>query len=151
MSSERRNIGGVLTSRMLGVAEAVAAGTGDATEVDSVSFDRQSTQHFLSCKVVIGAAATLTSGKTLAVAANLQDSTNDSDWVDFGTVVASAVLLTATSAAEFLGVLELDRDLSAANRYVRIQATPDLSHTGTDTAVLSLTLVLGGGDEVPAS
>ena len=56
------------------------------------------------------------------------------------------MILTLTSAAggTEVGVGTLGYDLSRARRYVRIQATPDLSATGTDTASICGVAVFGG-------
>lgn len=153
MSALRRNIGAEITSRMLGQAVATAAGTGDATELDSASFDRVTNgRNMLSAKLIVAVEATLQSGATLSVAANMQDSADDSAFADFGTALANAVVLTGPSGGGVArGVRELDVDLSAARRYIRAQATPDLSATGTDTCTMAVVIVLGGGDELPAS
>ena len=51
------------------------------------------------------------------------------------------------------GVIELDFDLSGADRYTRLQFTPNLSASATDVAELSAVYILAGatGDPVTAS
>ena len=46
---------------------------------------------------------------------------------------------------------ELDFDISGADRYVRVQATPNLSRGGTNLAEMAGVLVLGGADVNPTT
>ena len=154
MSSSMRDIGAYITSRYgIAITSVTAAGTGDATEVDGETVDRFALGgRNQSAKMIVAVQATLTSDKTITIEGNFQDSTNDSDWVDHGAALAAATVCTGqTGGTEEEGVIELDVDLSSANRYVRIQVTPDMSHTGTDTALVAGVIVFGGADALPAS
>ena len=154
MSHQQRDIGAVIQPAVGGTYfTAVAAGSGDASEVAGPSIDRQGLgAHYLSAKLCVPIAATLTSGKTVSFAGNWQGSSNDSDWTDYGTALAATVLGTGPSGGGAVAVVgEIDVDLSAAYRYVRVQYQVDLSHTGTDTATVgAATVVFGGGDLRPA-
>jgi hypothetical protein len=139
-----RDIGAYLTARYGVKAEPVAAGAGDNTEVDSGYIDRQG---YDSCKMIIGYSATLAEGKTLSIAANLQDATSSggAGVADYGTAKANGVVATGgTGGSTETGVVELDFDLSGANQFIRGQMTPDLSATATDTADLMMIIILGG-------
>lgn len=157
-----RNIGAYITGRFCAAeADALAAGTGDATETSGAYIDRQG---FHSAKVMVFYTATLAEDKTLSIASNLQDaSASDGTGVaDYGAVYANAVVATGdTGGSTETGVIEYDIDFlggtqgaadgTVANRYIRIQFTPDLSATGTDTAKLYGVVILGGAEDVPAS
>lgn len=151
MHMNTQGLAETLAARFAGIASATAGGTGDATEKDCAYIDRQG---FSSLKVVIAYSATLAATKTLAVAANLQDATSaaGAGVADYGDAMASAVVATgATGGSTETGVIELDFDVSGAGRYVRVQYTPDMSATGTDTATLAAVYILGGAQVQPVS
>ena len=129
-----------LVAHALAFTSATAAGTGDATEVNGVTLDTNAlSSRANSVLFIVDAVAALTADKTLIVTANLQDSADGTNWTD---ITTPAAILTLTASGS--GVGTLGYDLSTARRYVRIQATPDLSHTGTDTATISGVAVFGG-------
>lgn len=103
---------------------------------------------FNSVAFVIGGTATLAAGKSITVTALIEDSADGSSWA---TLVASATIVSVTSAGggtvTFTG--KIGADLTAARQYVRVKATPDLSATGTDTAVVFGIAVLGGATDLP--
>ncbi len=104
--------------------------------------------------MVIAYTTTLAATKTLSLAANLQDATSSSGTgvADFGTALAATIVATGdTGGSTETGVVELDFDVSGADQYVRIQFTPDLNATGTDTASISAIYVLGGADVNPVT
>ncbi len=128
-----------------------AGGTGDNTEVNGVAIDLaqipgspNSVVFELPIRAVLGAANT---GK---VTANLQDSANGSDWTDITTPAEILSLTGQSGGSTETGVARLGFDLTKARRYIRIQATPDLSAANTDTAVLGGGVATFGGlHEVP--
>lgn len=151
MHMNAQGIAETLAARFAGIASATAGGTGDATEKDCAYIDRQG---FSSLKVVIAYSATLAATKTLSVAANLQDATSSAGAgvADYGSAMASAVVATGgTGGSTETGVVELDFDISGADQYVRLQFTPDLSATGTDTATISAVYILGGAQVQPVT
>lgn len=116
---------------------ATAAGSGDNTEVDGATINK-ATLGFKAESVVfsVPARALLAATKTLTLTANLQDSANGSSWTD---ITDPAVILTLTGGgggSTEIGVGRLGYDLNKARQYIRIQCTPDLSNTATDTAVM---------------
>ena len=129
-----------------------AAGSGDATEVDGaaidtlgISGDPTSICFFVPIRAVLAAT------KTAVVTANLQDSANGSTWADITTPAVILTLTGTSGGSTETGVGKLGFDLTKARRYIRIQVTPDLNATATDTAVLGGALaVFGGLNEVPA-
>ena len=144
---------GALIATRFGVAgvSVTAGGSGDDTEVNGAWIDRLG---FSSLKVTIGYTATLGATETLSVAANLQDASDGSGTgaADFGDALASTVQATgATGGSTETGVVELDVDLSAADRFVRAQFTPDLSRANTDTAILYVNYALAGSTENPVT
>ncbi len=147
-----RNIGAWLKSVFaFPTTAALAAGTGDATEIDGSAIDRFVLgQQVLSAKLIVQWLTTLDTGETLSIAANFQDSPTGTDqWTDYGDVLAAVIVVTAGSDTEFEGVVELDVSLGGAKQHVRVQVTPDLSRAGTDTAEISGVVVFGGADELP--
>lgn len=151
MHMNAQGIAETLAARFAAVSSATAAGTGDATEVNGAYIDRQG---FSSLKVVIAYSATLAQAKTLSIAANLQDATTSGGTgvADFGDAMASAVVATGpTGGGTVTGVVELDFDISGADQYVRVQYTPDLNASGTDTASLSAVYILGGAQVQPVT
>jgi len=151
--SRTRDIGSlVLLKQAFPNATAIAGGTGDATEIDGTSIRRTTLGSIPeSCQVFLHGNATMQSGKTLTLAGNLQDSPNDSDWTDFGTPFTAAVVLTGASGGGTAELFEqkFDVDIRGADDYIRVQATPNMDATDTDTAILGGVIVLGGGEVLP--
>lgn len=128
-----------------------AGATEDGVKIEGETIDRL---YFDSCIFSLGAVATLADTKTLAFAVEYQTSADGSTWDTAVALQASTVLITATSATTFHGSLKLALKLGQDNtmkRYIRFNVTPDLSATGTDTAIWSATCVLAGDDRLPAA
>lgn len=150
--SRERDIGSYITARFADQIDAVAAGTGDATESSGPYTQRPDGAQ--SCKLVIAWEAVLTEAKTLSLAVNIQDaSASDGTGVgDFGTALAATVVATGGSGGSTVqGVTELDFNLAGAKEYLRSQITPDLNHSGTDTLRLSAVWIFGGTASLPAA
>jgi hypothetical protein len=126
-----------------------AAGSGDATTVngsaiDTTLYKAESIVFDIPCKAVLTAAMNLTVKLTVE-----HSSTSNSG---FTAVVAEATALTLgdTVGGTMYGVARAGVDLNKCLRYVRVTALPDLSHTGTDTAVMGAGVAtLGGLQELP--
>ena len=141
-----RDIGEFLQIAGLGYFNATAGGSGDATEVDGATVNRDTYGMPESALLKIQWITSLTADKTLAFTITLQDSADGSTWADV-TVSDFASAITVKT-----GALTTDEDfhlsklkLSGLRQYVRAQVTPDLSHTSTDTAIGNFCFVLGGG------
>lgn len=141
-----KNVGAFLKALVCGAFSAVAAGTGDATAVVGATIDRLG---YDSAKFIIGYKTSLTAAKTLAFAAEYQESSDGSSWDTAVALQASTVDKTG-AVTDGVGEVEFNVDLSGKKRYIRFNFTPDLSHTSTDTAVGAAVCVLGGAQTVPA-
>jgi hypothetical protein len=133
------------------VPNIVAAAGGDNTESSGVYIDRQD---YNSAKVVITYEAVLGEDETLSVAANVQDASDSSGTgvADYGDALANAVVATGGSGGSTeQGTVVLDVNLDEAKQFIRTQFTPDLSAANTDTAEISVTVILGGAVEIPAA
>lgn len=138
---------------MIGAAYAAAstsltaAGGGDNTEVTGVTIDLMALPtRYESVCFSLPATATLAATKTLTISAKIEtgDASNLSDATD---MVAASTVLTLTGAAggsTERGVAKVGSSLEYAKRYIRIKFTPDLSATGTDTAVVQSIALFGG-------
>ena len=134
-----------------GVDLTAGASASDGVEINGAWIDRQG---FLSLKIVIVFRAVLGQDETLKIAANAQDATasNGTGAADFGTAYASTTVATGGAGGSTeTGVVEMDLDLTAADRYVRVQLTPNLSRANTDTAEISAVYLLAGADVEPVS
>ena len=135
-----------------------AGGSGDATLITGTTINTASAltapaiypKDFNSVAFIIGGTATLAATKSITVTALIEDSADGSTWA---TLVASATVISVTSTGggtvTFTG--KIGADLTAARQYVRVKATPDLSATGTDTAVVFGVAVFGGAVEKPVA
>ncbi|MAF25365.1 hypothetical protein CL634_07300 [bacterium] len=145
-------------------AVVVTAGTtADGNQYDGFIYDRLSvggtnTDLFLSAKCIVQYdAAGLANTVTATIAQQWQHSSSTastafSDITDIdGSTAVSTVVTGTTAVAAFSGVSEADLDLSQRKRYIRIQVTPTLSTTATDTVDIGAVLVFGGGDGDPAN
>lgn len=135
---------------------AVAAGSGDATEVNGAWVARELADvgKALSAKLIIAYTATLETGETLSFALNFQDATAlaGTGVADFGAAVAAAVVATGDSGGSTeTGTVEVDIDLSGARDFIRTQITPDLSRGATDTCEWSAILVFYGDHRQPST
>jgi hypothetical protein len=153
MYSLGKDISAELTARFALTSTSVtAAGAGDATEVDGATIDTLGLPGEPSSVVFyIPVRAVLADTKTGVLTANLQDSANGSSWADITTPAVVLTLLGKTGGTTETGIAKLGFDLTKARRYIRIQVTPDLNATSTDTAVVGGGLaVFGGLNEVPS-
>ena len=135
------------------ISTATAGSTGDNTEVNGAALDVNG--NYGSLKVAVVYTTTLTEAKTLTMKSmNLQtadDSSFTENVADYGDAITADTLVATggTSGSTHTGIFEMDFDLSAARRYVRVQYKPDLSHTSTDTASFAATYILAGATEQP--
>lgn len=156
-----RNVGAYINGLFGGIASATAAGSGDATEVDS---GFQSCKGFATAALVVSYKAVLAQDETLSIAANVQDASDagGTGAADYGAVLASAVVATGgTGGSTEYGSVVLDIDLlggtqgaadgTCADEFLQGQFTPDLSASATDTAELAAVIVLAGADADPAN
>ncbi len=154
----QHDVGAYITSRAALNPEVVTT-TGDGSERNGTAIDRNALNSVaLSAIVTIPYYGALAAAKTVTIKSNVQHSSvSSAGWADYNdkdnstanTVTAGS---TATTAAQTpSGVLEYDVDLAAAKRYVRVQVTPTLSATATDTVDIAGVIVFGGGGVLPIS
>lgn len=148
----RNDLGAVVLSKYCGCTNnsgapiaITAAGTGDATAVTGATIDCLG---FGSAVAVIEGLAALTAAKTISVAAEIQESADGSTWDTAEALYAATVMATGAGNKTF--IQESSINLAGRKRYLRVNFTPDLSNTATDTAIVTASLVLGGSDRVPA-
>lgn len=135
---------------------ALAAGTGDATEVSGAWVSRKLADVGMaqSAKLVITYTTTLAAAATLTFAGNFRDATSSggAGADDFAEAWAATVVATGESGGSTeTGTFEIDIDLSGAREYVQAQITPNLSAGGTDTCEWSAALVLFGDARQPST
>lgn len=123
-----------------------AGGTGDNTALTGASIDRLG---YGSASFVIAYKTTLAASETLSFAAEYQLSSDGSSWDTAVSLQGATVARTGAVTAGH-GVVKFDVNLEGAKRYVRFNFTPNLSASGTDTAVVYGTAILGGADLLPA-
>lgn len=133
-----RDMGAVIVAKnVCEITSLTAAGTGDATEIDGLDLDV--TGHS-SGKLIITADATLTTDKVLTVATKIRSGATAA----LCNAAVGAVLEAATNICTVSGTTakrEIDVDLSAYGPFVAFDITPNLTATGTDTAILSATFI----------
>jgi hypothetical protein len=123
---------------------ATAGGSGDATLVTGNTINRftENGGTIMSGAFKVSGNTTLASTETLGLTIGYQTSANGSDWdtavygigcgataSDYQTIATG--VLTASSVKRFCVI-----DLSPLKQYIRIVFTPQLSASGTDTALL---------------
>lgn len=140
------DIGKYLKEVACNAGSLTAAGTGDNTALTGATIDRLG---YGSATFVIAYKTSLTADKTLSFAVEYQESADGSSW-DTATVIQAATVAKTGAATNAIGQVSFDLNLEGKKRYVRFNFTPDLSHSGTDTAVVAGTAILGGADLLPA-
>lgn len=147
-----RNVGAVIKTVNGGGSRFVAAGTGDNTKVTGATIDRMpaGAAGFLSAVVAVLGRAVLAEDETLKFALEYQESADGSSWdTAVALYTATTVATGGAGGSTELAVKETDLDLSARKRYIRFNATPDLSASGTDTGEMLVAVTLGGADQTP--
>jgi hypothetical protein len=145
MHSMNRDLVAALTPVYSGNAvAATAAGSGDATAAPGDSIDLTAlADRFESVAFAITAKAVLADTKSLTLTAKIETSSDNSVWSD---LVAAATVISVTSSGGTTEkkVAVVGTSLEYASRYIRVNVTPDLSASGTDTAAISHIALFGG-------
>ena len=131
------------------------AGTTAGTAVNGGWLDRRSLgSHYQSCKVVVPFSYVKATGTTISVTARLQQSSAGSTVGMSGlstgtaTTVAAGVSATATTVGQAFA----DVELTTAQRYLRVQVSPQISVVSSVNALnCQGTIVFGGADVNPAA
>lgn len=142
-----------------------AAGASDAVTWTGISIDREGFPTGslpLSMDAVIAYDTTLGSGATLSFTWDIQDSADNSSFLDYATEAATVAATGPSGGGRVVGVARMatgsankptgtpGMSLAGARRYIRLLVVPDLSRTGTDTAVIQAVGVFGGFDLLAA-
>jgi hypothetical protein len=130
----------------------LAGGTGDGVKITGQSIDRYASDGIAiadSVVVTTSYLAALADTKTLSLAHEVQYSADNSSWDTAVVIEASTVKATSSGGTNERGVDEHNLNLRGQKRYFRINVTPDLSATGTDTATFHTIATMGGYDKVP--
>jgi len=157
-----RDAGAYLNSKMAITPRVIDGGTTteDGVEISSTAIDRLAdVQHpFLSGKVVIPYSFTAIATNTGSILSNVQHAISSTGpWADYddkNETTGQSVTLgsTASTAAQTTNsVLEYDMDFSSARQFIRVQVTPSLTGTSTETDDLDIAgvVVLAGGNVIP--
>lgn len=152
----RKDLGAYIKPVYAGAeVDGTAASTGDNTEVNGAWIDRQG---FESMDFLLAYTATLQQSQTLAVIANVQDADNINGGgaadvaVTKLTALSSVTLATGDSGGAIKkGCYQIGIDLTMCKRYVRVQWTPNLSASGTDTFKIQQAYLLTGSKYAPAT
>lgn len=131
----------------------VAAAGQDNAEQTGVIIDRQVTGSGKAASAVfaIPYTATLAAAATFSLAYKVE-SGDDSGLADVAILKQAATAVVATGGGggtTETGCFEIDVDLAAAGRYIRLKYTPDLSAGAVDTSQTSGEVVLGGFRQIP--
>lgn len=133
---------------------ALAAGTGDNTQIVGDIFDRGAAMNFpKSLTIALEYTTTLAANKTLTAKSLIIEHGDDAALGDVATLYAPADVVLATdsgSGSTLKGSYKYSLDLHGAKRYIRLKWTPDLNATGTDTAVVESQLIFGDSYIKPA-
>ena len=131
---------------------AVAAGTGDNTEVVGAGINRMADgeQGFDSMVIAHAGSATLAEDKTLKIRTRIQESLDGSSWDAAEEIEALTLVATGGSG----GTTEkyerkVKIDLIGRKQHIRILTTPDLDAANTDVGQGGSCGVLGGATVEP--
>ncbi|MCA2012403.1 hypothetical protein LCM17_12970 [Cereibacter sphaeroides] len=152
MTTQIRSIGALISLlNAAGPAALTAAGTGDNSAVTGIIIDRAAQAWPMSAAIALPFIATLAATETLSITATLQhgDEADLSDAETFAAIASGVQATGDTGGSMEQGQVELDVSLAAAKRYIRLNFTPDLSASGTDTARVAAVVALGGSNRLP--
>ena len=101
----------------------------------------------------VSGVASLQATETLGVAAELQESSDGSTWDTAEALYASTTVATGvTGGSTGLGFSKQTHvKIKPRKQYIRFNVTPDLSASGTDTAVWSASFTGAGSFRVPTA
>lgn len=151
---QKKDGGEACVGRTCGLTVATAAGTGDATEQAGAIIDLNALGNPGWMKVVLTAESVLQAAKTLKVASDVDHGADSglSDTAVFDAGVTVALLGTGPSGGgTVIGQAEYEVNLSGAKQYLRVNCTPELDASGTDTCILACSAIFGGFANIPVS
>lgn len=122
----------------------VAAGAGDNTQIVGNTINRATYGWPQSALVSVQALLNLADTETLSLAVEIQESSDGSSWDTAEAIETATVVKTASGAFTDLHVETYKLYLGDRKQYFRVNVTPNLSASGTDTASLHYTVALAG-------
>jgi hypothetical protein len=146
MSSHEKDLRGRTLSRAAAAGRLLAGGTGDNTEIVGPSINLATLPARPASAVfeIVGRGV-LAATATLVIAAEVEGSSDGTNWVD---LVASATVLTLTGGSggtTELGAGRIGVDLIQSNAsFIRLKMTPNLSAASGDTAEVASVAVFDG-------
>lgn len=122
------------------LTDLTAAGTGDNTAINGAWLDARSND---SVRVGANYVTALTATKTLTLSCIVQTASDSSGTgaTTLATLTAKVISATGNGVHLFPELVALDRSTNLG--FIRTVLTPDLSHSGTDTATVGAFFVLG--------
>ncbi|MDR3495299.1 MAG: hypothetical protein P4L82_11925 [Ancalomicrobiaceae bacterium] len=142
-----------------------AGGASDAATWTGIAINRAAFSNGAlprSADVFVAYDATLASGKTLSVSYAFKDGADGTNFSDYATQTSTVIATGPSGGGRVVGVARLLNSsgnaptgtpgvhLGSARNYVRCDIVPDLSATGTDTAVIWAIGEFGGFDSLAA-
>ncbi len=128
----------------------LAGGAADGVAQTGNSFDRLSLDSRALSAAMYMTVTTVgvDSGDNVTVAYDVEDSADNSAWANFGPVITTFATPIDTNAS-FIDANPID--LAGARRYIRVNLTTTLAASATDTADVSLSVVMSGFAELPVT
>lgn len=152
MSSSMKNAGALCRVENAGDIVAATAGAGtDNVKVTSVAIDRMVSGAMANSAVyAFHYTPNLAAAETLSLTVSiLHDDASGGSYSNSVAVLAKTAIKTGASTAA--DVYQINLDLSGYKRFLKIETTPDLGASGTDTVRGGATLTLMGFDVQPVA
>lgn len=152
MSSSMKNAGALCRVENAGDMVGATAGAGtDNVKVTSVAIDRMVSGAMANSAILaFHYTPSLAAGETLSLTLSvLTDNESGGSYSTSVAVLPKTVIKTGASTAA--DVYQINLDLSEYRRYLKIETTPDLGASGTDTCRGGTTLTLMGFDVQPVA
>ncbi len=136
------------------VASLTAGGGGDNSELTGEVIDRLG---YESCVLAIPFKAVLATGESLAFTVKVAESDDGSSFGADETIASAVTAVTQAAGGTCYDTYKLKVKLGADNataprkRYLKFKVTPNLSASGTDTAIIAAVVLLGGAQTKPVA
>ena len=151
MNQIAQNIGAFITSTFALQRTAFGAGVGNLAATDGQAFQRTAYRPLhLSGKLVIGWKATIASGQSMSMFAQMKDSPDGITYTALTGGSGSTTITGLDSGAAQVGTFEVDVNLIGADAYLRPTVQASLTPSGVSVAEIFGTLIQGGGETIPA-
>ena len=121
-----------------------AAGGDDGVKIIGETINRDTFGMPASALLQTACYYNLADTETLSLAVEIQESADGSSWDTAEVLQAATVFVTASGATTAGDVHTTRVGLTGRKQYVRFNCTPDLSASGTDTAVVTGTVAMFG-------